>query len=202
MNAISAPAGISSLTVTTLPTLKLPASRHVQLAGVSNAGFASVLKSGPPLTRKLNCLPQYCGDSLSLQIFRSPIVPPAGWFVKVILVSLAAVAPTGTLAITVRFSRSWLINRPLGRTSTFFTSVGGTVCSSTTRLRPGRVVIGPLQRPPRTVNGEPPFSVNWNGLLVMPLYAALQTSILPVGQVVLSAFTPSRSNPSAFGSKR
>src|SRR3954447_13088062 len=95
-HATSAPAGICSDTVSLEPTGKLPASRQDHVDGSDPAGFASVLNSGPPLTRKLNSWPKYCGVSVSLQILRSPTTPPDGSLVNVTIVSFAAVEPATT----------------------------------------------------------------------------------------------------------
>ena len=97
--------------------------------------MAVVLYSGPPFTRKLNDRPQYPGAWLSLQIFRSPTVPPAGASVKVTIVSLVAVEPGGTKTTPVRFGKSAKINRRLGRVVMLVTSVGGLLWSSTTGSR-------------------------------------------------------------------
>src|SRR4051812_8187657 len=52
--------------------------------------------------------------------------------------------------------------------------------ASVTILVPERVVSGPLHAPPLTVNVLLPFSEYWNGLPLMPLAVAAQTSIVPV----------------------
>ncbi len=93
MKSTSAPAGISSWTVTLVPAVNVPASRHDQLDGSLNASLAVVLTAAPPFTLKLNERPMYAGAVESLQIFRSPTDPPAGSLVNVTCVSLAAVEP-------------------------------------------------------------------------------------------------------------
>ncbi len=87
-----------------------------------------------------------------------------------------------------------LNNLLLGRVVTPETSVGGLVWSSTTRFAPAWAVIAPVQKPPFTLIGAPPLSVNWNVLPDMPFVRALQISIFPFGHdVLLSALTASRS---------
>src|SRR4051794_27554307 len=133
-HATSAPAGICSDTVSLEPTGKLPARRQDHVDGSDPAALASVLNSGPPLTRKVNSWPMYCGVSVSLQILRSPTVPPAGWFVKVTRLSLLAVEPAATKTIAVRFGKSLMINLLLGLVVMSATSVAGLVGSSTMRF--------------------------------------------------------------------
>src|SRR6185369_9011083 len=139
-----------------------------------------VVTSGPPLMLKLKPRPRYTGDSVSLQIFRSPYLPPAGWLVNVTIVSLAAVEPGWTKTIACRRFKSVNTNRLLGLVVTLTTSDGGSLGSSVMRTAPASVVIGPEQRPPLTVMAAPPLIENWNVLPVMPLVEALQISTLPV----------------------
>src|SRR4051812_4977371 len=194
MKSTSAPAGINSWTVTLVPAVNVPASRHDHVDGSVPASFAVVLTAAPPFTLKLNERPMYTGADESLQIFRSPTVPPAGPFVNVTIVSLAAVEPGVTCTIAVRLPRSVLNNLVLGLVETSVTSVGGLVWSSTTRFAPACAVIAPVQKPPLTVNGAPPLSVNWKAFPDMPFVRALQISIFPLGHdVLLSALTASRS---------
>src|SRR6476661_228856 len=102
------------------------------------------------------------GAEVSLHSFRSPVVPPAGAFVKVTRVSFAAVDPGTTKTTPVRLGKSARMSLLLGRVEMLVTSVGGLLGSSTMRFAPEFAVIAPLQRPPLTLNGVPPFSENMN----------------------------------------
>src|SRR4051794_15486776 len=137
------------------------------------------------------------GAEESLQSFKSPVVPPAGAFVNVTMVSFAAVEPGTTKTTAVRFGKSAMMSLLLGRVEMLVTSVGGLLGSSTRRFAPEFAVIAPVQRPPLTLNGVPPFSENMNVRPDMPLADDLQTSSLPVSppgqRVVLIARTPSTS---------
>src|SRR4051794_37901876 len=137
------------------------------------------------------------GAVVSLHSFRSPVVPPAGALVNVTIVSFAAVEPGWTKTTPVRFGKSVRISRLLGRVEMFVTSVGGLLGSSTMRFAPEFAVMAPVQRPPLTLKGVPPFNENMKVRPVMPLADDLQISSLPVSppgqRVVLSARTPSTS---------
>src|SRR3954471_463506 len=106
--ATSASGGVSSWMLTTEPTWKWPARRHDHDDGLSKASAAVTLIADPPLTLKLKSRPRKDGVSVSLQILRSPKLPPAGWFTYVTRVSLLADVPAGTETTTLRLVRSVL----------------------------------------------------------------------------------------------
>src|SRR4051812_10054495 len=104
-------------------------------------------------------------------------IPSDPAFVKVTTVRVDSVEPAGTPTIACAFGRSELMARYDGWTSTAIVAVSG--ATSSTAIAPGVITIAPLQRPPLTVNGAPPFSENCIGLPPMSLVAARQTSMLP-----------------------
>src|SRR3954447_22831123 len=137
----------------------------------------------PPLTLKLKFLPTKAGVSLSLQILRSPKLPPAGWLTNVTRDSLATVLPTGTFTTALRAARSELMSRALGVARTAATSVAGSLACSRMVALPPAIWIGPEHRPPFTVTpiAEPPLGVTVyvNVLPDMPFSDDLQSSSVP-----------------------